>query len=256
VTEAAGEGTEVAYVYSNWTATAGAHLETIRAMAGGLTVGGNELANIMVGTTGSDTLLGGGGNDRFVGMGGSDRFEGGDGDDYYFVDNAGITIIEAAGGGTNDAVFTSVDFTVLAGQHIEGVQISSLSGRSVTGNELADTLRGNTGNDTLHGGDGADDLYGNAGADLLDGGLGNDRMTGGAGGDTFAFGDIWGQDFIVDFGDDLDTLDFSAVAGLVDFSQFTVTSYSANDFVLGFGGNTLRIKGNVDLTTIQDDITF
>ncbi|MFN5995837.1 MAG: M10 family metallopeptidase C-terminal domain-containing protein [Paracoccaceae bacterium] len=65
---------------------------------------------------------------------------------------------------------------------------------TLTGNEVAnfmrgnagtDLLTGNQGNDTLEGGSGVDTIYGGEGDDLLDGGDGTDVMEGGVGNDTY-----------------------------------------------------------------------
>jgi Ca2+-binding RTX toxin-like protein len=256
VSETAGEGTDLVWVSAaSWIATAGASVETIRASASGLSITGNELNNNIYGTTGADILDGGAGNDRLYSLGGADTLSGGMGNDIFYVTSTTAVVREASGAGI-DYVQTTVDFTIGSGQEIEAVQITSAAGRSVTGNELADELRGNTGNDSLSGGAGNDDLYGGDGADLLDGGIGNDRFTGGAGADTFSFSTGWGKDFIIDFQDNVDKIDLTGVAGLESFSQLTVTMYGANDMLLSFEGNTLRVRGDlVTASSIADDVT-
>ncbi|MDV7144873.1 Hint domain-containing protein [Tropicimonas sp. TH_r6] len=92
-----------------------------------------------------------------------------------------------------------------------------------------DTLDGGTGNDTLSGDWGGDTLLGGEGDDTLDGGSGDDVLTGGAGDDDITGGD--GQDQIIfedgfgtdtvdgsEGGEDLDTLDFSAMTSGVEVS--------------------------------------
>jgi serralysin len=84
-----------------------------------------------------------------------------------------------------------------------GVVIENAYGGSgndtLTGNEVAnfmrgnagvDNLTGNQGNDTLEGGSSDDSLYGGEGDDLLDGGAGNDIMQGGTGNDTYIVSSI------------------------------------------------------------------
>jgi serralysin len=68
----------------------------------------------------------------------------------------------------------------------------------------------------LVGGDGDDRLHGEGGNDRLGGWLGNDTIWGGEGADVFVFRPDGGADRIVDFTDDVDTLnlrsfDFSTV---------------------------------------------
>lgn len=69
----------------------------------------------------------------------------------------------------------------------------SLTGSdSLTGDGLANTLKGQGGNDQLFGQNGADSLDGGAGNDRLDGGSGADTMLGGAGNDVY-FVDVAGD---------------------------------------------------------------
>lgn len=88
-----------------------------------------------------------------------------------------------------------------AGNDIAGVDVTGtyngLSGNDrLTGNILANVLRGASGSDTLYGGANADRLYGDTDNDILVGGtegdtifggIGNDLLYGGAGADKFVF---------------------------------------------------------------------
>ena len=69
---------------------------------------GNDTLN---GDTGNDTLSGGTGNDTLNGGTGADAMIGGIGNDIYSVDNAGDTVAELSGGGT-DLVNSLISFTL------------------------------------------------------------------------------------------------------------------------------------------------
>ena len=58
----------------------------------------------------------------------------------------------------------------------------------ITGNALANSIKGGSGNDTIYGGAGADKLLGGAGNDSLSGGDGKDKLLGGAGNDSLSGG--------------------------------------------------------------------
>jgi Ca2+-binding RTX toxin-like protein len=174
VTEAAGQGTDRVLASVSYTLGAGQEIETLQVnSAAGLTLTGNELANVLNGGGGADTLNGGDGNDILNGGAGADTMNGGTGNDTYFVDNAADVVNEAAGQGT-DRILTSLSYTLGAGQEIETLQANSAAGLTLTGNELANVLNGGAGADTLNGSGGNDTLNGGAGADTMSGGIGND----------------------------------------------------------------------------------
>ncbi|MDX1410000.1 MAG: calcium-binding protein, partial [Saprospiraceae bacterium] len=95
---------------------------------------------------------------------GSDELVGGKGNDIYIVDNAGDTIVEEAGGGT-DKVESSIDFAL--GSEVEDLVLTGAADIDGTGNDLNNRLTGNSG------------------ANRLDGAAGIDSMAGGLGDDTY-----------------------------------------------------------------------
>lgn len=111
------------------------------------TFGGDDL---VIGSSGSDTVCLGNGADVFRGKGGADEADGGDGDD------------RLLGGGSDDRLFGG------------------------GGNDL---IKGHGGDDELEGGSGNDVLRGSSGADHISGGPGNDLVKGGSGPDRLNGGD-------------------------------------------------------------------
>ncbi|CAN5384078.1 hypothetical protein BH10PSE6_BH10PSE6_10610 [soil metagenome] len=167
VTEAPGWGHDTVFTSVSYTLAAGQEIETLRVDgAAGLILTGNAFDNLLVGGVGNDTLNGGAGNDIMAG---------GAANDTYYVDNPGDRVIEDVGEG-NDTVFTSVSYTLAAGQEIETLRIMGTvtAGLILTGNEFGNLLLGGVGNDTLTGLDGNDRLEGKAGTDTMIGGTGND----------------------------------------------------------------------------------
>ena len=190
--ENAGEGTDT--VNTTVKLTLGAELENlILGGTGAVAVTGNALDNEMTGNsvkntlsglTGNDTLSGGGGNDVLLGGDDDDTLDGGDGldtmngglgadamagglgDDLYIVDDAGDTVTENGGEGT-DHVQSSVTFALTgAAAGVERLTLTGLLNINATGNALNNTLTGNAGSNTLDGGAGADTMLGGAGNDF------------------------------------------------------------------------------------------
>ncbi|MCC7425893.1 MAG: hypothetical protein IT557_03210 [Alphaproteobacteria bacterium] len=142
---------------------------------------GNALDNVITGNDNANTL---------DGRAGADTLAGGAGDDIYLVDDAGDTVIEGAGEGT-DMVLASASHTL--GDNVENLTLT-LTGAAITGtgNALDNVIIGNNGNnrlngmggnDTIHGGLGSDTLAGNDGDDVIHGEDGNDRIGGQDGND-------------------------------------------------------------------------
>jgi Ca2+-binding RTX toxin-like protein len=169
--ELAGEGTDE--VRTTLAAYGGlqANVENLTYTGTGNFTGyGNEIANIITGGNGNDTLLGLGGNDTLIGGAGNDTFRGGAGLDVFvggdgidtvsFIDSTAVTINLATGVHTGDA----------QGENFADIEI-------ITGSASADTLIGDAGANILNGGDGNDLIRGGAGADTLTGGTGQDTAS-------------------------------------------------------------------------------
>ena len=157
---------------------------------------GNDDANVLTGLGGDDALVGYGGNDRLVGGEGSDtldgghgddRMSGGAGDDHYVVDSRGDRIVEAAGGGTDEARIDGLSRYVLGAEVENLTNLVALPVFSGWGNAHDNLLSGAAGADRLFGLGGADTLRGNGGNDVLEGGAGADTLIGGTGIDTASY---------------------------------------------------------------------
>lgn len=241
VLEVAGEGIDTVYAGVDFTLGAGQEVEILRASGStGLALTGNELANVLVGGSGADIL------------------SGGTGDDAYAVDDAADQVFEAVGAG-NDAVYTSVSYTLMDGQEIELLGSTSAAGVTLTGNAFANTLIGNAGADRLYGAGGDDTLYGAGGLDVLSGGDGNDTYgvdvageqvieAPGGGTDTvYAF-----VDFALGTGQEVEYLMAATATGLTlrgnEFANFVVGN-AGNDTLYGGGGDD-RLSGGAGNDTV------
>ncbi|MES2942554.1 MAG: Ig-like domain-containing protein [Pseudomonadota bacterium] len=162
---------------------------------------GGDGNDSLFGQDGNDSLQGGADKDQLNGGTGADTMTGGDGNDYFYVDNAGDSVVEtgtdALAGGT-DTVYSYLSSYTLTG-NVERGTIKTSSAANLTGNELANVIYGASGANQLNGAAGNDYLSGKAGNDTLAGGLGNDRLLGGQGADVFVIESGSGRDVITDF---------------------------------------------------------
>ncbi len=187
---------------------------------------GNELANVIAGGAGDDTLDGVANTD-----GSGDTLVGETGDDTYIVSSAADVVVEIRNQGT-DTVRTSLAELTLAA-NVENLIYTGSQDFTGTGNELANVIAGGAGNDRLNGGSGDDTLIGGGGNDVLQGGDGSDRLAGGDGDDDLRGGE--GQDVFVfnaNFGHDR-IGDFSAHGSLhdvIDLAMNLVTDNERDDF--------------------------
>lgn len=163
VVENQGEGVDRVLAYGDFVLGSGASVEAILAGdAAGTTplfLGGNALTQAITGNAGANLLNGGGGADTLAGLGG---------DDVYRLFGNGETIVEAAGGG-NDQAYVDGSYTLDAGASIEYLSFAvsaETSALYLNGNEMAQAVVGNLGRNTLDGGGGGDTLIGLAGDDV------------------------------------------------------------------------------------------
>lgn len=232
----------------NDTVRAGAGDDRVYGWHGDDLIDGGAGNDLLVGEYGHNTLLGGAGDDTIFGaVEGNDVIRGGEGNDELHGEDIG-----ASSGGNDDIRGQGGDDTVYAG----------------AGN---DTVDGGNGADLIYGGDGADNLWGSEGRDTLDGGDGNDTLGGGAGddvlagragADVFFFRAGGGNDVIVDFENDVDTLRLDpALWGNAALTRAQVVATYAHvegaDVVLDFGANGMvRLLGLGDPGLLVNDIGF
>jgi len=236
----------------------------------GDTLIGSAAANLLYGYGGDDSLEGGQGNDTLAGHTGNDTLDGGagldslvggTGDDLYIVDNAGDTVAELAGEGT-DTVQAGISWTL--GDNLEALVLTGKA-KTGTGNALENFIAGTGARNVLNGGDGNDTLEGGAGADQLDGGTGADSLVGGANNDTYLVdnaGDVivelagGGSDTVRasiswTLGDQLEDLVLlsGAASGTGNALNNVIEGNGAANLLQGFGGRDLLL-GNAGNDTL------
>jgi Ca2+-binding RTX toxin-like protein len=177
--EAGGSGTDIVLSSVNFT-LADPRVENLTLLIGtAAAIGtGNASNNVLLGNGLDNTLNGLAGNDTLDGGPGADTMDGGAGNDGYVADDAGDTVVELAGGGT-DIVTSSVDFDLDAtagGQQVENLTLVGLASVG-SGNALANIIIGNDGNNEIDGRGGADQMRGGKGNDTYHVNLATDVVT-------------------------------------------------------------------------------
>ena len=155
--ELAGGGYDTVHVMAASSHTLGANLEKLVSHGyWSFFAFGNALDNALVTGEGDDRLDGGLGADTMTGKAG---------DDIYTIDNAGDTVVEAAGEGTDTLRLKIGTYTMPL--HVENIVLDGPSiALDVTGNGLANRIEGGFANDRIDGGGGADTMIGDFGDDV------------------------------------------------------------------------------------------
>lgn len=186
------------YNASTTVSTADDRLVMERALAGNDVFHLSPEADRAFGLGGNDTLFGNGGNDTLSGGAGNDDLYGGQGNDMLLLDAGDDRLFGGAGQdwvvmqGTQsvriDLAVTTRQNTGMGQDIIVGIENAQggTGDDTLSGDALANTLRGGGGRDRLLGRQGDDYLEGNSGSDTLIGGLGHDTLIGGVGRDWLA----------------------------------------------------------------------
>lgn len=188
VIEAPNEGIDLVRAYVNYTLPV--NVENLRLYPSATEGIGNELDNVITGTSAGTHLMGMGGNDRLNGAVGVDLLEGGDGDDLLVARGGNDTLYgnngndDLRGENGNDQMFGGAGDDTLTGGNGNDFMDGDQDPDGYFGN---DRLEGGAGDDALFGGKGNDVLFGDDGNDLIWGNAGRDLLTGGTGADTFSF---------------------------------------------------------------------
>jgi trimeric autotransporter adhesin len=215
VQENLGAGTDTVLSSVNYTLTP--NVENLTLTNGAISGTGNDLDNIIIGN----------GEDNFIdGRAGADKMAGGSGNDTYIVDNVGDIITELAGGG-NDAVRSSVTYTL--SPYVDNLTLTGTSNINGTGNSDKNKIIGNSGNN------------------IIDGGAGADKMTGGGGNDTYIVDNA--GDIVTELpGGGIDTVKSSVDYTLVlNVEKLTLTGTATTG--TGNGLNN-TITGNTESNTL------
>lgn len=198
---------------------------------------GNDVANLLNGSIGNDTLIGGVGQDVLIGR---------EGDDIYDVDNAADIVVELANEGNDTVRTTRSNYTL-------GVNVENLI---FTGTYVGTPTFGGTGNaldNIIVGGYQTDYLDGREGADTLIGGLGDDSYQVDTPDDVVIEGVGAGNDTVRTSSTSY-TLSAN-VERLIQVGNSSFTAYGndldnniatngGNDTVYGYDGNDLIFSGN------------
>jgi Ca2+-binding RTX toxin-like protein len=226
IVENVGEGYDWADIQSTLGVTyvLSANVDAAISYGVGNNLTGNALDNELDGDDGDNILDGGTGADALYGHLGNDTF---------VIDNAGDTVFENAGEGT-DTVQSSISYAL--GANLEKLTLTGSANINATGNAVANTVTGNSGNNVLDGG---------AGADAMTGGAGNDTYVVDVAGDTITEGASAGTDTVQSaitytLGSNVENLTLTgsaAINGTGNTLDNVLTGNSGNNTLTGNAGN-------------------
>ena len=220
IVESAGEGVDA--VYASVDFALGADVEWLFLQGGAAWGTGNDLGNVIIGTSAANQLNG---------VAGADAMYGGAGDDVYYVDSPDDRAIENQSAGA-DTVYSSAAAFIL-GDHLEYLVLYN-GGIDGSGNAQDNWIYGNSLSNQLRGNGGLDRFVGRAGDDVYYVDSFNDAVfeNAGEGSDSiYAALDAGGAYTIADH------VEFLVLSGFFSISAF---GNGANNFLYGNNaGNVL-----------------
>jgi len=188
-----GSFSSVAGLTGNIAIAFGTRVETAIGGSGNDTIHANDLADVLMGGAGQDSLIGGAGNDHIYGnmatsvagtTDGADLIDVGAGMNYANGNAGNDTIM--AGDGSNRLFGGQGDDHISAGNGTDSIN-GNLGNDIITVGNGRDTVHGGQGDDVIRVGSGNDLILGDLGNDTLYAGAGHDVITGGSGADLFVF---------------------------------------------------------------------
>ncbi|MEM7620294.1 MAG: calcium-binding protein [Pseudomonadota bacterium] len=226
---------------------------------GGRSILGDDLDNILNGTSFADFIAGFDGHDKLSGGAGNDTMSGGNGDDVFngslaggegSESDAGLGDDTMIGGAGDDKFYDDAGVnTIDAGDGNDEVELSDIGFNTVHGGNGNDTLVVNDdtfGNNQIFGDAGNDEIVLNAG-DAGAGGY-NNFLSGGLGDDTFKLDDINWSTIHGDEGND--HLDIDGYNNSIDGGEgddfLDAASDAENNKLNGGEGNDTIISTHVD----------
>ena len=227
----------------------GAGVDTLSGIEGVIGGSGNDdlrgdaQANTLVGNDGNDLLIGFDGNDTLRGGAGNDDIRGGN-------DTDTVSYAGAAGGIT-------VSLANTAFQNTGGAGIDRLlSVENILGSSNNDVLAGSNVANDMQGGFGNDVLNGGLGADTLNGGRGFDELRGGGGADLFVFRQNGAQDTILDFQNNVDTIDLTdfGFANVAQAQGYATQVGADVRYLFSDNNNERLIVENATIAQLNDDL--
>ena len=254
------EQVEIANAAGLTTGLAAINVNAAAVTSNGMTLVGNNGANVLTGTSQTDTLTGNGGNDVFLIGDAADHdvgeeIDGGAGTDVirFTSTTPDQTLILAPGVTAVERVVIGTAAGLTTGTTALNVDASNVvTALTITGNAGANVLTGTSANDTLNGGAGDDTLDGGDGTNLLRGGIGNDSYVVDALTDGVSEGLAAGTDTVVaslnyTLGANVENLELtgSAITGTGNTLANVLTGNDGNNLLTGGMGNDTLLGGLV-----------